>query len=115
VKTKIIIIFSSFSLYIIYIATKEIIKVEEVEQNKERRKRAQMEWKKWYLDAILVPLALMMMICYHIYLSFMVRTNPFSTLLGINSHGRRIWISAMIKVFHNHRHCILLIKNVTVL
>ncbi|CAL9231467.1 unnamed protein product [Arabidopsis halleri] len=56
-----------------------------------------MEWKKWYLDAILVPLALMMMICYHVYLSFMVRTHPFSTLLGINSHGRRMWISAMIK------------------
>ncbi|KAL1212582.1 hypothetical protein V5N11_021143 [Cardamine amara subsp. amara] len=56
-----------------------------------------MEWRNWYLDAILVPLALVMMICYHTYLSFMVRTHPFSTLLGINSHGRRIWISAMIK------------------
>ncbi|XP_010454804.1 PREDICTED: uncharacterized protein LOC104736501 [Camelina sativa] len=56
-----------------------------------------MEWKKWYLDAILVPLALVMMLCYHIYLCFMVRTHPFSTLLGINSRGRRIWICSMIK------------------
>ncbi|VVB10622.1 unnamed protein product [Arabis nemorensis] len=56
-----------------------------------------MEWRKWYLDAIIVPLALVMMLCYHIYLSFMVRTHPFFTVLGINSHGRRIWISAMIK------------------
>ncbi|XP_010470867.2 PREDICTED: uncharacterized protein LOC104750726, partial [Camelina sativa] len=56
-----------------------------------------MEWKKWYLDAILVPLALVIMLCYHIYLCFMVRTHPFSTLLGINSRGRRIWICSMIK------------------
>ncbi|KAG2240241.1 hypothetical protein Bca52824_091002 [Brassica carinata] len=56
-----------------------------------------MEWRKWYLDVILVPLALVMMLCYHIYLSFMVRTHPFSTVLGINSRGRRLWISAMIK------------------
>ncbi|EOA23013.1 hypothetical protein CARUB_v10003762mg [Capsella rubella] len=56
-----------------------------------------MEWKRWYLDVILVPLALVMMLCYHIYLSFMVRTHPFSTLLGINSRGRRIWICSMIK------------------
>ncbi|CAH2044374.1 unnamed protein product [Thlaspi arvense] len=56
-----------------------------------------MEWRKWYLDAILVPLALVLMLCYHIYLFFVVRTHPFSTILGINSRGRRIWISAMIK------------------
>lgn len=62
-----------------------------------------MEWRKWYLDAILVPLALVMMLCYHIYLSLMVRTQPFSTLLGINSRGRRIWIHAMIKVLYKSR------------
>ncbi|CAA7023279.1 unnamed protein product [Microthlaspi erraticum] len=56
-----------------------------------------MEWRTWYLDAILVPLALVMMLCYHIYLCVMVRTQPFSTVLGINTRGRKIWISAMIK------------------
>ncbi|CAN8252217.1 unnamed protein product [Cochlearia groenlandica] len=56
-----------------------------------------MEWKKWHLDAIIVPIALVMMLSYHIYLSFMVRTKPYSTILGINSRGRRLWISVMIK------------------
>lgn len=77
--------------------TEKINEIDEVEEKK-RKRDSKMEWKKWYLDVILVPLALVMMLCYHIYLSFMVRTQPFSTVLGINSRGRRLWISAMIKV-----------------
>ncbi|ESQ32016.1 hypothetical protein EUTSA_v10004847mg [Eutrema salsugineum] len=67
-----------------------------------------MEWRKWYLDAIIVPLALVMMLCYHIYLYLMVRSHPFSTVLGINSRGRRLWISAMIK--ENHKTNILTVQ-----
>ncbi|XP_051129875.1 uncharacterized protein LOC127250568 [Andrographis paniculata] len=56
-----------------------------------------MEWRKCYLDVILVPLGLAACLAYHLYLWHMVRTHPFSTIIGTNSRGRRFWVSAMIK------------------
>ncbi|KAL8054162.1 hypothetical protein ABFX02_05G120200 [Erythranthe guttata] len=55
------------------------------------------EWRKCYLDVILVPLGLMMSMGYHIWLWNRVRTQPFTTVIGTNSHGRRFWVSAIIK------------------
>ena len=57
-----------------------------------------MEWRKWYLDAVLVPCALLMMFCYHIYLWYKVRTEPFSTIVGTNARARRSWVAAIMKV-----------------
>lgn len=57
-----------------------------------------MEWKKYYMDVMLVPLGIAITIGYHVWLWHKVRTNPFTTILGINSHGRRFWVPAMIKV-----------------
>ncbi|XP_022131495.1 uncharacterized protein LOC111004681 [Momordica charantia] len=56
-----------------------------------------MEWKESYLDVILVPLGFMLTVCYHAWLWHKVRTQPFTTIIGINSSGRRFWVSAMMK------------------
>ncbi|KAF6141766.1 hypothetical protein GIB67_027944 [Kingdonia uniflora] len=56
-----------------------------------------MEWRKSYLDLILVPLGLMSTIVYHIWLWNKVRTQPLSTIIGTNAVGRRLWVSAMMK------------------
>ncbi|KAK7269005.1 hypothetical protein RIF29_21720 [Crotalaria pallida] len=56
-----------------------------------------MEWRKYYLDILLVPLGLMMTIGYHVWLWHKVRTQPSSTIIGINAHGRRFWVPAMMK------------------
>lgn len=58
-----------------------------------------MEWRAWYLDAALVPCALLMMFCYHIYLWYKVRTDPFCTIVGTNSRARRVWVAAIMKVY----------------
>ena len=58
-----------------------------------------MEWRKWYLDAVLVPCALLVMFSYHIYLWYKVRTEPFSTIVGTNSRARRSWVAAIMKVY----------------
>jgi len=63
-----------------------------------------MEWEKWYLDAVLVPSALLMMFGYHIYLWYKVRTDPFCTIVGTNSRARRSWVAAIMKV-------VILLKN----
>ncbi|KAK3439698.1 hypothetical protein EUGRSUZ_C03984 [Eucalyptus grandis] len=55
------------------------------------------EWRKWYLDVMLVPLGFLVMIAYHVWLWHQVRTHPLSTIIGTNARARRFWVSAMIK------------------
>ncbi|KAJ6406032.1 hypothetical protein OIU84_009707 [Salix udensis] len=59
-----------------------------------------MEWRKCYLDVILVPLGFMISMAYHGWLWHKVRTQPLSTIIGTNASGRRYWVSAMMKVPH---------------
>ncbi|KAK6781604.1 hypothetical protein RDI58_019400 [Solanum bulbocastanum] len=56
-----------------------------------------MEWKKCYLDVILVPLGFMISLTYHIWLWHKVKTQPLSTIIGTNANGRRLWVSAIIE------------------
>ncbi|KAG8381983.1 hypothetical protein BUALT_Bualt05G0029200 [Buddleja alternifolia] len=56
-----------------------------------------MEWRKCYVDLILVPLGIMIYMGYHIWLWHKVRTHPLSTVLGRNALGRRFWVAAIIK------------------
>ncbi|KAG9449291.1 hypothetical protein H6P81_009256 [Aristolochia fimbriata] len=56
-----------------------------------------MEWRKGYLDLILVPLGLILTLGYHAFLWHRVRTRPTSTIIGINASGRRLWVLAMMK------------------
>ncbi|KAG5541125.1 hypothetical protein RHGRI_021113 [Rhododendron griersonianum] len=56
-----------------------------------------MEWKKCYLDVILVPLGFAVMLGYHVWLWHMVRTQPLTTIIGTNATGRKLWVSAIMK------------------
>ena len=58
----------------------------------------EMECRKCYLDVILVPLGFLISIGYHFWLWHKVRTQPHTTIIGINASGRRNWISSMLKV-----------------
>lgn len=62
-----------------------------------------MEWRKCYLDVVLVPLGLFITMGYHAWLWQKVRTQPLSTIIGMNVTGRRFWVSAMMKV-QNDNH-----------
>ncbi|XP_062160209.1 uncharacterized protein LOC133867455 [Alnus glutinosa] len=56
-----------------------------------------MEWKKSYLDLVLVPLGFLITISYHVWLWHKVQTEPLTTTIGRNAHGRRFWVEAMMK------------------
>ncbi|XP_074286825.1 uncharacterized protein LOC141612025 [Silene latifolia] len=56
-----------------------------------------MEWRNCYLDMILVPLGLLIMATYHVWLWNKVRLDPLSTIIGTNAHGRKYWVSAIMK------------------
>lgn len=57
-----------------------------------------MEWRKCYLDVILVPLGFLVIFAYHVWLWYKIRRQPLMTVIGLNATGRRLWISAMVKV-----------------
>ncbi|KAJ4962273.1 hypothetical protein NE237_022212 [Protea cynaroides] len=56
-----------------------------------------MEWRKSYLDLLLVPLGFFLTVAYHCWVWHKVRTEPLTTIIGTNSAGRRKWVSAMMK------------------
>ncbi|CAL9188913.1 uncharacterized protein LOC135614323 isoform X1 [Musa acuminata AAA Group] len=69
-----------------------------------------MEWRKSYLDAVLVPVGLLFPLIYHLWLWHKVRSQPLSTIIGINSAGRRFWVLAIIK--DNEKKNILAVQTI---
>ncbi|KAK9065622.1 hypothetical protein SSX86_015023 [Deinandra increscens subsp. villosa] len=69
-----------------------------------------MEFKKYYLDLILVPLSFLISITYHLWLWHKVRTQPLSTVIGTNAHGRRLWVSTIMK--DNEKKNILAVQTI---
>ncbi|KAL2334429.1 hypothetical protein Fmac_015642 [Flemingia macrophylla] len=56
-----------------------------------------MEWRNYYMDVMFLPLALVMIVAYHLWLWHKTQTRPFFTTFGRDAHGRRLWVIAMIK------------------
>lgn len=53
--------------------------------------------EKRYLDLILVPLGIAVMLAYHLWLLYRIKTHPTKTVIGINSINRRFWVRAMME------------------
>ncbi|XP_047957253.1 uncharacterized protein LOC125202820 [Salvia hispanica] len=51
---------------------------------------------KQILDYILVPLGLLIMLSYHLWLLRQVLRRPSTTVIGINAASRRAWVGAMM-------------------
>ncbi|KAJ1402666.1 hypothetical protein SESBI_27852 [Sesbania bispinosa] len=56
-----------------------------------------MEWRKYYMDLMLVPLGLVIILTYHVWLWHKCRTQPFTTIFGRDADGRQFWVPAMMK------------------
>ncbi|XP_021729262.1 uncharacterized protein LOC110696286 [Chenopodium quinoa] len=69
-----------------------------------------MEWRKCYLDLLLVPLSFLVLTIYHIWIWNKVRTQPLSTIMGTNSHARRYWVAAIMK--DNEKKNILAVQTI---
>ena len=51
-----------------------------------------------YLDAILIPLGLGVLLAYHAYLLYVIRRHPLRTVVGANNVNRRAWVRSIMKV-----------------
>ena len=52
------------------------------------------------LDYTLVPLGLVTMVAYHIWLIYRIMKHPTKTVVGINAINRRFWVRAMMEVLY---------------
>ncbi|KAM1001151.1 hypothetical protein ACFX2J_007633 [Malus domestica] len=57
-----------------------------------------MVWKKEYLDLILVPTGLLIMLCYHLFLLYRYLRHPETTVIGNENHCRKAWVERMLQV-----------------
>ncbi|CAK7324312.1 unnamed protein product [Dovyalis caffra] len=49
------------------------------------------------LDYTLVPLGLVVMVAYHLWLLYRIMKHPTKTVIGINAINRRLWVRAMME------------------
>ncbi|CAJ1952397.1 unnamed protein product [Sphenostylis stenocarpa] len=56
-----------------------------------------MEWRKYYWDVTLVPLGLVMLVAYHVWLWHKSKTQPFTTTFGREADSPRFWVLVIIK------------------
>ena len=54
--------------------------------------------EKKALDYILVPLGLLAMVAYHLWLLYQIMNYPNKTVIGINTIHRSFWVCAMMEV-----------------
>ncbi|MCO5570309.1 hypothetical protein L7F22_024027 [Adiantum nelumboides] len=68
--------------------------------------------EKWQhsdiVDAVLVPASIGLLVAYHIFLFYKVRTQPMQTLMGINHKARRLWVYDML--IENHKKNVLAVQ-----
>ncbi|XP_008794823.2 uncharacterized protein LOC103710721 [Phoenix dactylifera] len=53
--------------------------------------------RKEELDFVLVPVGLIVMVSYHLWLLYRILKHPTSTVIGINAINRRIWVHTMME------------------
>ena len=57
-----------------------------------------MVWKEGYLDAVLVPVGMIILLAYQASLYWRVTHVPLKTVVGVNHLARRQWVYNMMKV-----------------
>ncbi|KAF5203734.1 hypothetical protein FRX31_006679 [Thalictrum thalictroides] len=50
-----------------------------------------------FLDCILVPIGIVLLLGYHVCLLYRIINNPKQTVIGINTINRRIWVQTMMQ------------------
>ncbi|KAA8523945.1 hypothetical protein F0562_010368 [Nyssa sinensis] len=56
------------------------------------------EWRKEHLDIMLVPIGLLIMLGYHLFLLYRCLKFPHTTVIGYENHSKRAWIDKTMQV-----------------
>lgn len=60
-----------------------------------------MDFNKEYLDVVLVPTGLLIMLIYHLFLLYKYFHQPLSTSMGYENNDKRNWVAGILQV-HNY-------------
>ncbi|CAK9179342.1 unnamed protein product [Ilex paraguariensis] len=55
-------------------------------------------WRKEYLDLVLVPVGLLIMFGYHLFLLYRVLNLPETTSIGYENHNKKAWVERIMQV-----------------
>lgn len=58
-----------------------------------------MGWEIVYLDILLVPLSILILLSYQCFLVWRVRNKPLQTVIGVNHLARKQWVFGIMKVW----------------
>uniref|UniRef100_A0A0E0JYP2 DUF599 domain-containing protein n=1 Tax=Oryza punctata TaxID=4537 RepID=A0A0E0JYP2_ORYPU len=67
--------------------------------------------RKEELDYVLVPLGLALMVGYHAWLLLRIRRRPATTVIGVNSINRRIWVRHIMEETSG-KHAVLAVQTI---
>ncbi|KAI7727489.1 hypothetical protein M8C21_008291 [Ambrosia artemisiifolia] len=56
------------------------------------------KWKDEYLDMTLVPLGLLIMCIYHLFLFYRYLKRPYLTAIGYENHNKKAWVEKMLLI-----------------
>lgn len=62
--------------------------------------RMQKTWRKENLDIVLVPVSLLIMFGYHLFLLYRYLRLPKTTVIGYENYNKRVWVERMMQVRH---------------
>ncbi|XP_004293902.1 PREDICTED: uncharacterized protein LOC101307180 isoform X1 [Fragaria vesca subsp. vesca] len=57
-----------------------------------------MDFKKEFIDVVLVPAGLLIMLIYHLFLLYKYFHQPLSTSMGYENNDQRIWVTKILEV-----------------
>ncbi|CAK9182967.1 unnamed protein product [Ilex paraguariensis] len=80
-------------------------------RERERERAMALTWRKAYLDIVLVPIGLLIMLGYHLFLLYRVLKLPQTTVIGYENHNKRAWVERMMQVEAKDRGLALSVIN----
>ncbi|XP_030445538.1 uncharacterized protein LOC115668179 [Syzygium oleosum] len=72
-----------------------------------------MSWRKECLDVILVPIGLLIMSGYHLFLLYRCLKFPQTTVIGYENHCRKVWVERMLQIEAKERGMSLTVISTT--
>ncbi|XP_059661480.1 uncharacterized protein LOC132307674 [Cornus florida] len=69
------------------------------------------QWKKEYLDVVLVPIGLLNMFGYHLFLLYRVLKHPDRTMIGYENNSKKAWVERTMQVEAKERGLALQVIN----
>lgn len=70
-----------------------------------------MALEKEYLDLVLVPIGLLIMFAYHLFLLYRYLHHPLTTVMGYENQDKKVWVDKIMQVIFTIFNYFLLVNS----